>query len=355
MIMKKAAFHPFVNTIMVILIASLNLIAQVRTPTLYVTGTVLSEEKMLVSVLGTKTIEGNVVSAELNGKKTEATTDNKGHAILDFSAISKGLTDPSLAVIKAFDKNGNLISSENSRVLIGNNSIPARPVIDQLPSNLPKGEVIVIPGQNLGTDAKLTCGDQVQETLSASDKEMTVFTRANPGQQQAFVVTPNGVSESQTVNVYSLDFALPKNSIKPRENVQAMVHYESIPEGTKLIFTNISPETIKMTIPGAVNTASECIYTVVEQNGSLPVNITGILRGNFKIALDPEFKAQPILASYWGTDSKDTWWCNDCRKYFKGALKRCPDCAGSNTVWVCYSCKNPACPGHKGKNDSCKK
>jgi hypothetical protein len=262
---------------------------QVRTPTLYVTGTVLSDEKMLVSVKGTKVIEGVVVSAELNGKKTEAKTDNKGHAILDFSAIA-GQVGSGVAVIKTFDKKGHLIASTNTTVQPSYPRVPTRPVIEQLPKNLSNGEAVIIRGQNLGADAKLSCGDKVQETLSASDKEMIVSTNAKPGEQPAYVTTANGVSESQTVNVYSLDFALGKNSIKPKENVQAMVHYESIPVGTKLIFTNKSPETIKMTIPGAQNAANECIYTVVDKNGSLPVNITGILRGNFIIALDLDFK-----------------------------------------------------------------
>jgi hypothetical protein len=261
--------------------------SQVRTPTIYITGTVLSDEKMLVSVLGTKTIEGNVVSAELNGKKTETKTDNKGHAILDFSAIA-GQLGSGVAVIKTFDKNGQLLATTNTTVQQGTPSL-ARPVIEQLPKNLPNSEAVTIPGKNLGADAKLTCGDKVQETLSASDKEMIVSTNAKPGEQTAYVTTPNGVSESQTVNVYSLDFTLPKNSIKPRENVQAQVHYESIPVGTKLIFTNKSPETIKMTIPGAQNAANECVYTVRENNGSLPVNITGILRGSFKVAVDLKF------------------------------------------------------------------
>jgi hypothetical protein len=269
--------------------------SQVRTPTLYVTGTVLSDEKMLVTVLGTKTIEGNVVTAEMNRKKTEIKTDNKGHAFLDFSAIAAGLVGEGVAVIKSFDKNGNLISSATITVQPGT-PVLTKPVIEPLPANLPKGEAVTIPGQNLGADAKLSCGDQVQETLSASDREMTVFTNAKPGAQPVYVTTPNGVSESQMVNIYSLDFALSKNSIKPRENVQAMVHYESIPVGTKLIFTNKSPEKITMTIPGAQNAANECVYTVAEQNGSLPVNITGILRGNFQIALDLDFKSQAVIS-----------------------------------------------------------
>lgn len=264
--------------------------AQVRTPALYVTGTVLADEKMLVSVHGTKTIEGVVVSAELNGKKTETRTDNKGHAILDFSAISGGLAGSGQAVINLLDKNGKLLYTTNTTVQQGITGTPATPVIDQLPKNISKGEPLIIHGQHLGTDAKLTCGNQEQETLAASDKEMIVLSNARPGEQMAYVTTPNGVSESQMVNVYSLDFSLPKSSIKPRENVQAMVHYESIPEGTKLIFTNKSPETIKMTIPGAANTANECIYTVAQQNGTIPVNITGIIRGNFIIALDTDLK-----------------------------------------------------------------
>ena len=262
---------------------------QVKTPTLYVTGTVLSDEKMLVSVLGTKTIEGTVVTAELNGKKTKTKTDNNGHAMLDFSAIAGGLVGSGVAVIKTFDKKGNLIGTANTTVQKGTPAL-MRPVIDPLPKNLPNGEAVTIPGRNLGAEAKLSCGDQFQQTLSASDREMTVFTNTNPGMQTVFVTTPNGVSESQKINIYTLDFSLPKSSITPKENVQAQVHYESIPVGTKLVFTNKSPETIKMTIPGAQNAANECVYTVADKNGSIPVNITGILRGNFTIALDLDFK-----------------------------------------------------------------
>jgi hypothetical protein len=87
-----------------------------------------------------------------------------------------------------------------------------------------------------------------------------------------------------------LTLQYPKTQLPPRENVQAQVHYESIPVVTKLIFTNKSPGTITMSIPGGQNAANECIYTVRENNGSIPVNITGILRSNFSVALDPAFR-----------------------------------------------------------------
>ncbi|HEY6064214.1 MAG TPA: hypothetical protein VIV35_11425 [Chitinophagaceae bacterium] len=148
---------------------------QNQNPKLYVTGTVSSDEKMLVSVLGTKFIEGNVVSAEMNGKKTEAQTDKNGHALLDFSAIASGLVSSTVAVIKSFDKDGKLIGTATTSVQPGIPGIIKGPVMENLPANLPKGEAVTIHGKNLGADVQFVLGEQYQETLSASDKEMTVF------------------------------------------------------------------------------------------------------------------------------------------------------------------------------------
>jgi hypothetical protein len=277
--------------------------SQVKTPTLYVSGNVLSEEKVLVTVAGTKTIEGNVVSAEINGKKTEARTDGKGHALLDISSIATDVAVPTLLVVNSFDKDGNLISTAKTTIHKGKPSaVP--PVIERLPRNVPKNEVITIPGEHLGAGAKLVVGSETQETLSGSDQEMTVVTTAKTGEQPVYVRTPNGVSETQNVNIYSLEFDLAKNSITPGENVQAKVRYESIPVGTKLIFTNKSTETISMTIPGGQTSGSESIYTVSETNGTFPVNITGITRGNFIIALDFGFKNEPEIKELKNSFSK---------------------------------------------------
>jgi hypothetical protein len=247
----------------------------------------------------------------MNGKKTEKRIDKNGRAIIDFSAIATGLIAPTVAVIKTFDKKGNLISTANTTVQPRIVQTTTAPAMDKLPANLATSDVVKITGRNLGADAELICGNKTQQVLSASDMEMTVFTNSKIGEQPLYVSTANGVSQSQMVNIYNLDFNLPKSSISPAENVQAMVHYESIPVGTKLIFTNSSPEIIKMNIPGAVNTANECIYTVADKNGTMPVNITGLTRGDFTIALDFNFSSENktgmggVLTNYAGDDATD--------------------------------------------------
>jgi hypothetical protein len=256
----------------------------------FVAGTVLSEERMQVGVAGTKVIEGIVFTAELNGKKTTARTNANGNAILDMAPIAAGITGAAVAIIKTFDAAGKELNSTTTTVQPGSCAVFSRPQIEALPDNLPRGEAVTISGQNLGSDAQLVMDDEFQETLSASDKEITVFCDAKPGSQAAFVVTANGVSESKIVNIYALGFNLPKSSISPGELVAAEVDYEFIPVGTRLIFTNISPQTVKMTIPGAQNAANECIYTVSKSNGTIPVNITGITNGSFKVGLDLSFK-----------------------------------------------------------------
>jgi hypothetical protein len=293
--MKKFIFHPLVRALMLIVTTSGSLNAQYQTAQLYVSGTVSSNENMLVTVRGTKTIKGNVVIAEMNGKKTEMLTNENGQAILNFSAIAAGLAIPTAAVIKTFDKKGNLLSTENTTVHPGITQITTGPVMKNLPANLPNNEAVTIKGRNLGTDAKLFVGNQAQQVLTASDMEMTVFTNSPTGQQHVYVSTAGGSTPTQSVNIYSLDFNLAKNSISPAENVQAAVTYKSIPLGTRLTFTNRSPQTIQMNIPGASNAANECIYTVADKNGIMPVNITGLTKGGFTIALDFNFSNEAVM------------------------------------------------------------
>ena len=226
----------------------------------------------------------------MNGKTTTAHTDENGNAIIDIAMIATGLTGTAVAIFKTFDSKGKLLTTANTTVQPGTGNIFTRPTIESLPDNLSAGEAITIRGQNLGAESRMIMGDQFQQTLSASDNEITVFCQSNTGTQPAYVVTLSGVSRSQIVNLYALDFALPKTSISSGELVNAHVTYTSIPVGTKLIFTNMSPSAVNMMIPGAENKGTTSTFTVSNSNGTIPVNVTGITRGNFKIALDLSFK-----------------------------------------------------------------
>ena len=263
--------------------------ALTRNSELFVSGNVLAEERMLVTFRGSQVVEGNVVTAEIDGKTVDARTNSQGKAFLDMSAIATGITSATTAIIRITDPKGRAISTTTTSVEPGSPMIFNQPEMISLPANLPCNDVVTIPGNNLGAESNLVIGEQFQETLSASDREMTVFTDSKTGTQPAFVVTSSGVSQSQAVNMYALNFSLPQNSITPKEVVAAKLSYESIPEGTKLVFTNGSPQTVTMAIPGGECSGNRCIVTVSNNNGTIPVNITGKTRGNFKIGVEPQF------------------------------------------------------------------
>lgn len=250
----------------------------------------MSEDRTAVSVKGTKYIEGVVVTAELNGKKTESRTNANGSAIIDMALIAGGLTGTAVAIIKTFDSKGKMITSTNTTVRPGTGNIFNRPTIEPLADNLSAGEAVTVRGRNLGAESQLIICNQLQQTFAASDNELTAFCQASTGVQPAYVVTPNGTSQSKTVNIYAVDFALPKNSVSPGEVVNAHVNYTSVPEGTKFKFTNMSSGAVNMMIPGGENMGATSTFTVSNPNGTIPVKVTGITRGDFKIALDLSFK-----------------------------------------------------------------
>lgn len=256
----------------------------------FVAGSVLTEERMKVTVTGEpKLVEGMVVQAEINGKKTETRPDKNGHAIIDFAVLTAGVAGSAVAIIKMIDSRGKIIDQKNTTVLSGTPMIFSRPVFETLPPNVETNSVITIPGQNLGADANMVFGDQIQETLSASDREMTIFVDCVTGNQPAYIITPNGVSESQTVNVYSMNFTIAKTTITSGEHISGQVQYESLPIGTELIFTNNSPSVINLSIKNAATSGNKTIFKVTQTSGTIPCEIIGRGQGNFSVSADPNF------------------------------------------------------------------
>ena len=127
-------------------------------PQVFVTGEVSSQEEMAVTVRGPSSFEGVVVSAEVNGSKTEAQTDPKGHAVLKLSALAGGITAATIVAIRASDSGGKQIAEAQSRIMPSGPPVGAPPQVPTLPSLLHNGDVITISGQNLGAQSQLVLG-----------------------------------------------------------------------------------------------------------------------------------------------------------------------------------------------------
>jgi hypothetical protein len=210
----------------------------------FVAGEVSAEEPMLVTVRGPHMLEGMVVSAEADGKKLEAHTDQKGHALVDFAALVGGVAAATVATIRVADADGKQIAQAETRVAPGTPGGPAPPQVPNL-SLIRNGDVVTIRGKNLGAQAQLVVGNRAQETLAASSKELTAFVDApSPGPQLAYVLTPHGQSESQTVQCYNFQVTVSQHTIVRGQRIVALAQYEGLPPGSEIVFTNASPTVV---------------------------------------------------------------------------------------------------------------
>lgn len=255
----------------------------------FVAGTVDQENVTAVTVRGPRTFEGVVVEVEANGKQVKSSTDAKGHVLLDLGALGT-VAGGTVATVRALDASGKPLAT--SKTTLQPESAPpiARPRISKIPQQLRNSDVVTLKGSNLGAEAKLVVGGQAQETLSASPQEMTTFVSAPPGQQPAYVVTPFGVSQSQNTQVYTFVLGANKSSITKGEHVTATAQYAGLPPGSKITFTNATPQVVNMRAQGkAVTTGQQSVVTVTQPNGTVTLDLMGESAGAFVIHYDVEF------------------------------------------------------------------
>lgn len=254
-------------------------------PQIFVAGNVSSEDEMLVTVRGTSTLEGMVVSAEANGKKTEARTNSKGQAVLSLAAIAGGATAITVGAIRALDADGRELAQAQTRITPGVSPVAAPPRVPSLPGLLHNGDVVTIPGQSLGAQCRLVVGNRAQETLSASSKELTSFVDAPAvGPQVAYVENANGASPSQTVQCYNFSVKAPQTTIVRGQHIVAVAQYEGLPPGSQIEFTNATPAIVKMKVRGASQTRGEqSVFTVSQPAGACEVELVGKGKGAFVI------------------------------------------------------------------------
>jgi hypothetical protein len=257
----------------------------------FVAGEVSAEETMLVTVRGPRTVEGLVVTAEAEGKKVETKTDSQGRAVIDFAAIGAGLASATVALVRVTDSGGNPISEGRTTIQPGSPGVPSRPEISPLPKYVRSGDVLTIPGRPLGAEAQLVVGDRRQETLTAANRELTAFVDAPAiGPQPVYVLTPAGESQSQTTNFYTFNVRASKSTITRGERMTASADFAGLPQGSEIVFTNDTPNVVKMNARGpAQNLGVKSIVKVSSPSGTITLDLVGESAGRFVVNYEIRF------------------------------------------------------------------
>ncbi len=144
--------------------------------------------------------------------------------------------------------------------------------------------MVTIPGKNLGPQSELVVGNRVQETLSASSKEMTSFVDPPAlGPQPAYVRNPFGTSPTQTVHCYNFTVTASQTALVRGQHALATGTYEGLPSGTEIEFTNVTPSVVKMKGRGGRCHGERCVFTVSKSAGICELDLIGEHGGAFTI------------------------------------------------------------------------
>jgi hypothetical protein len=248
----------------------------------FVAGTVLADEVTQVTVRGPQSLEGMVVEAEANGRQVKSKTDKYGRVFLDLSslgAVSAGTT----VLLRARDSSGHNVANAQTTVQPQTGVPIRRPEIPKMPTQLRNGNIVTLNGTHLGADAQLVVGNQAQETLAASSRQLTSFVSAPTGSQPLYVVTPFGVSQSQTCQVYNFSMTASKTTITRGEHITATATYEGLAPGSQVLFTNRTPTVVQMQSSGAVCSNLTCTVKIAQPQGTIVLDLLGQSAGRFVI------------------------------------------------------------------------
>jgi len=202
-------------------------------PRLFVAGQVAPQDEMVVTVRSTSSFQGMVVSAESNGRKTEAQVDSDGHAVVPVAALAVGAAAASIIAVHVLDSSRQEVAQAQTQINPAVTAAAGPPQVPALPALIPNGDVITVPGQNLGPQSQLILGNRIQETLSASGAELTSFIDAPAVRPQtAYVRTPYGTSPSQTVTAYNFTVRASQTTITRGQDVQVTAHWKGLPPGS---------------------------------------------------------------------------------------------------------------------------
>jgi len=258
-------------------------------------GTVRDEKVMMTSRGGS--IGGTVTLETEEGEElTSVVPDDDGHFTIDFGDIATTVAVASTLVLTQLDSEGNAQTSTSVEYLPGTPAeVVGIPVITK--PDVPfieNNQLNELEGSNFGEAAEVVIVEEggepiLQETVSASNSLNEYFTDAPVGQAEVLVRNDFGNSEPVEMGIYEFGVTAGKMDLVRNEKTSITAAYEGLPEGTKIIFTNMSENVTVKANGRAKASGNETIFTVKKSTGEVSMTLKARQAGGWVLNYRLEF------------------------------------------------------------------
>jgi hypothetical protein len=258
-------------------------------------GLVRDEKVMMTSRGGT--IGGTVTLKTEEGEELASVVpDENGHFTIDFIDIATTVAVASTLVLTQLNSEGNTETSTTVEYLPGTPpevvGIPVftRPDVPFIENN----QLNELAGSNFGEAAEVVIIDEggeaiLQETVSSSNSLNEYYTDAPVGEAQVFVRNDYGSSEPVEIGVYEFGVRAGKMNLVRNEQTNITAVYDGLPKGTRIVFTNQSPNvTVKPNGKGKAS-GNETIFVVKKSSGEVSMTLKAKQAGGWVLNYRLEF------------------------------------------------------------------
>ncbi len=262
-----------------------------------VVGTVQDEKVMMTSRGGS--IGGTVTLETEEGEELAVVEpDEEGHFAIDFRDTT-ALTVASTLVITQLDSEGNEETSTTVEYEPGTPPEWIGPPIIEEPevSYMENNQLYDIKGSNLGERAEVIIIDEqgetiLQETVSSSMSRTQFYLDAPIGPAKMQVRNDFGSTEPIETGIYEFDVWAGKMNLVKNENTNITANYDGLPEGTKIIFTNLSENVAVSPNGNGKALRNEITFIAEESTGEVSMTLTARQAGGWSLNYRLEF---PVL------------------------------------------------------------
>lgn len=256
-----------------------------------VIGTVRDEEVLITS---RGTIGGKVImETEDEEKLAEITPNENDQFMVNFKDFAESSAE---IIFKLLDANGDIQSTSTVNYIPGQpEEVIGKPMVHQ--PEIPYFEnhqLYEIEGLDFSKDAEVIVKGEsgnaiLQETVSSSTSLNKFYLDGNVGSAELSVRNKFGDSEPIDIDIYEVEVRTGKMNLNRSEKTYVSANYEGLPEGTNIVFTNMSSN-VKISPSGKGKASgNEVKFTVKESVGEVSINVKALQTGDWIINYRLEF------------------------------------------------------------------